>query len=122
MSMYYSFNYGNVHVISYTFEEDWGVAPDLWEGGEQYQWLQNDLQSVNRQTQPWIIMFAHRPVYCSTNDGNRCSSQASSVSSSFFFFFLTIFVLFYVNYLIYYFNAKMIIFIYLFIYFYYYCI
>jgi hypothetical protein len=38
---------------------------------QQYQWLENDLQSVDRKTHPWIIVFGHRPLYCS-NSGRDC--------------------------------------------------
>ena len=34
-------------------------------GSRQYQWLENDLASVDREVTPWIILAGHRPMYCS---------------------------------------------------------
>jgi len=36
----------------------------------QYEWLQKDLQKAvdNRDNIPWIVMFGHRPMYCSNVD------------------------------------------------------
>jgi len=67
-NMYYSFNYRNMHIISMSTEsiEDTALVTD-----QQYQWLENDLQSVDRKTHPWIIVFGHRPLYCS-NSGRDC--------------------------------------------------
>ena len=35
----------------------------------QYLWLENDLKKANsaenRDARPWIIIFGHRPMYCS---------------------------------------------------------
>lgn len=31
-------------------------------GWEQYQWLQRDLQSVNRTLTPWVLVMGHKPV------------------------------------------------------------
>lgn len=68
LTMYYSFNYGNSHIIAISAEEAWGVAQDLHPGGEQYEWLLQDLQSVNRNEFPWIFVFLHRPLYCTNSD------------------------------------------------------
>ena len=32
---------------------------------EQYQWLENDLKSVDRSKTPWVFAQAHRPMYSS---------------------------------------------------------
>jgi len=61
---YWSINYGNVHVILLSSETDYSV------GGAQYNWLQNDLQNVNRGTQPWIIASWHTPWYNSNHAHN----------------------------------------------------
>jgi len=36
-------------------------------------WIENDLKSVDRKRYPWIIVFGHRPMYCS-NDDHECDS------------------------------------------------
>lgn len=79
LDLYYSFNYGNVHVIAVSMEELFGVAMDMHPGGAQYEWLQADLEeaNANREQQPWIIMYAHRPLYCSCDDTKRCVDQAA---------------------------------------------
>ena len=75
--MYYSFNYGNTHIIAISAEELWGLAPDLHPGGDQYEWLVLDLQSVNRDEFPWVIAFLHRPLYCTNSD--KCVQQTAYV-------------------------------------------
>ncbi|GMH18800.1 hypothetical protein Nepgr_020641 [Nepenthes gracilis] len=56
-NLFYSFNVAGVHVImlcSYTaFDED----------SDQYAWLQNDLQSVDRAVTPWVLVLVHAPWY-----------------------------------------------------------
>ncbi|GAB2272191.1 hypothetical protein Dimus_007011 [Dionaea muscipula] len=56
-NLFYSFNVAGVHVVmlcSYT---------DFDQGSDQYAWLQNDLQSVNRQVTPWLFVLVHAPWY-----------------------------------------------------------
>eukprot|EP00339_Tiarina_fusa_P023193 CAMPEP_0117011266 /NCGR_PEP_ID=MMETSP0472-20121206/9724_1 /TAXON_ID=693140 ORGANISM="Tiarina fusus, Strain LIS" /NCGR_SAMPLE_ID=MMETSP0472 /ASSEMBLY_ACC=CAM_ASM_000603 /LENGTH=371 /DNA_ID=CAMNT_0004714019 /DNA_START=298 /DNA_END=1410 /DNA_ORIENTATION=- len=77
VTLYYSFNYGNCHIIALSAEMNFGNATDLMPGNPQYEWLVNDLESVNREYFPWVIIFIHRPLYCTTNSPKRCSTQAS---------------------------------------------
>jgi len=71
---YYSFNYGLVHYISVSseiyFDFPWMIA-------EQYEWLTEDLAmaNANRSAAPWVIVYHHRPLYC-TGEGSECGSQA----------------------------------------------
>lgn len=67
---YYSFNYQNIHFISWSFEEYYGL--DLFPGKEQYDWLINDLTEANkhRDQQPWVVLMGHRPLYCSSTSNN----------------------------------------------------
>eukprot|EP00301_Raphidiophrys_heterophryoidea_P022560 c6688_g1_i2.p1 GENE.c6688_g1_i2~~c6688_g1_i2.p1 ORF type:complete len:251 (-),score=66.10 c6688_g1_i2:142-894(-) len=44
----------------------------------QYEWLEADLAAVNRSSHPWIIVFTHRPMYCS-NGGSVCTQEACLV-------------------------------------------
>lgn len=36
---------------------------DLSPSSVQYDWLQNDLQHVDRNKTPWLIIESHRPLY-----------------------------------------------------------
>lgn len=54
---WYSFDFGIVHTVVVSSEHD--MAP----GSLQYQWLQKDLQSVNRTLTPWLVLELHRPLY-----------------------------------------------------------
>ncbi|EFA79279.1 hypothetical protein PPL_07697 [Heterostelium album PN500] len=57
---WYSFNYNGVHFVSVSSEQDYSV------GSQQYEWLKNDLKTF-RENNPtsWIVVFGHRPIYCS---------------------------------------------------------
>lgn len=54
---WYSFNYGNVHVIVMSTEME------FMPNSPQYLWLENDLQTVNRSATPWVVLSGHRPMY-----------------------------------------------------------
>jgi len=70
-SMYYSFDYSNVHFISYSTETSYKDAPfgDASNYGDELAWLEADLIEANlpenRQKHPWIIVGGHRPIYSS---------------------------------------------------------
>ena len=89
--MFHSWNVGPVHFVSINSEAYY--APSFDETCEQYEWLHQDLQvmfenvfptcgcqnfysnllkvantPVARQERPWIIVYAHRPMYCSNTD------------------------------------------------------
>ncbi|KAL8004924.1 hypothetical protein Plhal703r1_c09g0049741 [Plasmopara halstedii] len=54
---WYSFNYGGIHVIQMSTEHNWT------RGSEQYNWLQHDLEQVDRNVTPWVVLTAHRMMY-----------------------------------------------------------
>eukprot|EP00602_Paraphysomonas_sp_CaronLab_P010383 CAMPEP_0185024586 /NCGR_PEP_ID=MMETSP1103-20130426/7716_1 /TAXON_ID=36769 /ORGANISM="Paraphysomonas bandaiensis, Strain Caron Lab Isolate" /LENGTH=561 /DNA_ID=CAMNT_0027557601 /DNA_START=46 /DNA_END=1728 /DNA_ORIENTATION=+ len=60
-SFWFSYDYGNVHMVSISTEEC--VDPDC----PQMVWLESDLQRAvnNRKEVPWIVLSLHRPIYCS---------------------------------------------------------
>ena len=63
--LWYSYNVPNAHIISISTEV---YFSDTYDGMiNQYNWLELDLaQAVkNRVEYPWIIMYGHRPMYCS---------------------------------------------------------
>ncbi|KYQ99998.1 metallophosphoesterase domain-containing protein [Tieghemostelium lacteum] len=61
---YYSFDYRGVHFVGISSESDYfPLSP-------QHIWLENDLKTY-RESNPngWVIAYAHRPIYCSTQWG-----------------------------------------------------
>jgi len=75
--MYYSFNMGPVHFISlsteFYFYTEYGTDLII----NQYKWLENDLKEAtkaeNREKRPWVIVFSHRPMYCSNLHDWECT-------------------------------------------------
>jgi predicted phosphodiesterase len=53
---WYSFDYGNAHIVSLEMDDDSDFEP----GNSQYAWLDNDLANTDRQ---WKIVFFHVPPY-----------------------------------------------------------
>ena len=54
---WYSFDYNSAHFIMLSSEHNYSTnAPG-------YEWLLNDLKSVNKKVTPWIIINIHRPLY-----------------------------------------------------------
>lgn len=80
-NMMYSFNMGPIHFISINTEAyyflNYGLKPLV----NQYNWLENDLIEANkfenRAKRPWIILYGHRPMYCSNSDDDDCSKHES---------------------------------------------
>jgi len=58
---YWSFDWGNVHVVMISSETDYAAD------SPQHTWLASDLAAVDRTTTPWVIALWHRPWYCSNN-------------------------------------------------------
>lgn len=78
-NFYYSFNMGPVHFVAfstefYYFLDRVGESPLR----NQYEWLIKDLENASspaeRALRPWIIVFGHRPMYCSSRSGDDCSN------------------------------------------------
>ncbi|KAK3165709.1 hypothetical protein QOZ80_1AG0036720 [Eleusine coracana subsp. coracana] len=56
---WYSIEQGSVHFVVMSTEHKWS------EKSEQYNWMNEDLSSVNRSRTPWVIFIGHRPMYSS---------------------------------------------------------
>eukprot|EP01089_Gocevia_fonbrunei_P017908 TRINITY_DN595_c0_g1_i1.p1 TRINITY_DN595_c0_g1~~TRINITY_DN595_c0_g1_i1.p1 ORF type:complete len:441 (+),score=95.33 TRINITY_DN595_c0_g1_i1:79-1401(+) len=67
-NMYFSFDVGFVHFVSISSEHYFGLEEIYI--AEQYAWVEKDLRKANenRKKVPWIIMYGHRPMYCSDDD------------------------------------------------------
>jgi acid phosphatase type 7 len=64
-NLWHSFNLGKAHYVAYNTEPLFDGLDQ--EQAQQMQWLAEDLKSVNRTMFPWLIVFGHRPLYCSPN-------------------------------------------------------
>ena len=64
---FYSFNLGRAHFISLSDEHIYDSSD--WEQEKHLAWLRNDLEIANshRDVTPWVVVMAHRPLYCSMN-------------------------------------------------------
>ena len=62
-NFYYSFNIGKAHFISYSTE--FIFEEKQQEQNAQMEFLINDLTSLDRTKYPWVVVFGHRPLYCS---------------------------------------------------------
>ncbi|XP_040575753.1 acid phosphatase type 7 [Lepeophtheirus salmonis] len=76
-NMYYSFNMGPMHIISLSTEYYYFLNYGLNQVKQQHDWFENDLKlanlSKNREKRPWILVFGHRPMYCSNTDKDDCT-------------------------------------------------
>ena len=70
-SFWYSFDFEYIHFVSISSEHDYEP------GSSQYAWFESDLEDANenRESVPWIIVFAHRPMYSSNGDGDGHGSE-----------------------------------------------
>ncbi len=60
---YWSYDVGLIHMVGMSTEHN------FTECSEQYNFLENDLKSVDRTKTPWIIFNGHRAMYVSSNFG-----------------------------------------------------
>eukprot|EP01127_Copromyxa_protea_P009627 TRINITY_DN2284_c0_g1_i1.p2 TRINITY_DN2284_c0_g1~~TRINITY_DN2284_c0_g1_i1.p2 ORF type:complete len:405 (-),score=83.85 TRINITY_DN2284_c0_g1_i1:24-1238(-) len=60
-NLYYSWDYANVHFVSIDTESTIDTTSFT---NEQTAWLEKDLAAVNRTKTPWVILYGHRPFYC----------------------------------------------------------
>ncbi|KAK7109977.1 hypothetical protein V1264_013922 [Littorina saxatilis] len=81
--LWYSFDVGPVHFVSYSSEVFFTLNGSLVQ--KQFDWLVADLKKANtqRNKRPWVIAFGHRPMYCSANDGDDCTKNDSLVRAGY---------------------------------------
>lgn len=76
-SLFFSWDMGQVHFIAINTEAYYFLEYGLKPLSRQYEWLIKDLEEATkpevRATRPWIIVFGHRPMYCSNNDHDDCT-------------------------------------------------
>ncbi|KAL1551117.1 prolyl aminopeptidase [Salvia divinorum] len=61
-NLYYSFNMGVVHFVYLSTETNFLT------GSKQYEFLKNDLESVNRTKTPYVVVQGHRPMYTTSHE------------------------------------------------------
>ena len=58
---WYSRDVPGVHMVFMSTEHDYQ------QGSTQYNWLEQDLSSVNRDVTPFVIVYGHKPMYSSNS-------------------------------------------------------
>ncbi|XP_068105551.1 acid phosphatase type 7 [Hyperolius riggenbachi] len=80
--LWYSWDLGPAHIISFSTEVYFYLKYGQELVGEQFKWLQRDLQEVTSQARcserPWIITMAHRPMYCTNMNSDDCTQLNST--------------------------------------------
>ena len=89
---FYSFDYGLVHFVSMSTEDnpinayekketpgkdmepenEARFAAHFGTSSPQYRFIKNDLMSVDRSKTPWVVVFTHRPLYHSSTHHPSC--------------------------------------------------
>ncbi|XP_068632288.1 acid phosphatase type 7 isoform X2 [Battus philenor] len=68
-SLFYSYDMGPVHFVSISTEPYYFLRYGLKVLENQFRWLHEDLSQANKQEnrllRPWIVLYGHRPMYCS---------------------------------------------------------
>ncbi|KAI7848953.1 Metallo-dependent phosphatase-like protein [Circinella umbellata] len=76
----YSFDYKSLHLVSFSSEVffDQGSPEQIQTA---LHWLDQDLTKANenRHKRPWIMVFAHRPLYCSPSESEDCTWKANTM-------------------------------------------
>jgi len=72
-NMFYSFDLGPVHFVSISTEFYYFLNFGIKQVLNQFSWLEKDLSQVNRSLTPWIVVFGHRPMYCTNDDRDDCT-------------------------------------------------
>jgi len=71
-NLFYSWNYANIHFLALDTESILDIA---FLSPKQVAWIEQDLASVDRNIYPWIIVYGHRPLYCSGTSSD-CTEMA----------------------------------------------
>ena len=82
-NQWYAFEVGPLKVISYSTELYYRstLGPAITQQ-RQRDWLKAELESTNRSRTPWLVTFGHRPMYCSSVDGDDCTDSVNDRVSS----------------------------------------
>ncbi|KAK3042340.1 hypothetical protein RJ639_002386 [Escallonia herrerae] len=61
-NLYYSFDMGSVHFLFISTETN------FLQGSSQYNFIKQDLESVDRKKTPFVVVQGHRPMYTTSNE------------------------------------------------------
>ena len=64
-NLWYSFNAGRAHFIAYNSEPIFDNLDDVQIRMTEF--IERDLRALDREEYPWVIVYGHRPLYCSAN-------------------------------------------------------
>ncbi|XP_014275508.1 acid phosphatase type 7 [Halyomorpha halys] len=81
-NLFYSFDLGPVHFVSFTTEAYYFVNYGIKILVNQYNWITKDLREANsakREDRPWIVTYGHRPMYCSNFYTDDCQVSTTRV-------------------------------------------
>ena len=80
-NLFYSYDAGLVHFVSYNTETYFNMTGQGASSGDgndcvkaQYNWMRDDLAAVNRESTPWIVAYGHRPMYCNVPAHNATTN------------------------------------------------
>lgn len=76
----YSFDYKSLHLVSFSSEVFFEMG-SYDQVQTALKWLDDDLTraNMNRHERPWIIVMAHRPMYCSPGEHEDCTWKAETM-------------------------------------------
>jgi len=84
--LWHSFDVGQTHFVAIDTEAYFFQNFNIQ---YHYEWLENDLKKANknRAITPWIIVFGHRPLYCTTSPGDidDCGKKATLLRDGYMF-------------------------------------
>lgn len=84
--MFYTFTFGPVRFFSVSTEYYYYYLEDGMVN-TQYVWLKTQLQKANspeeRSKYPWIVVFGHRPMYCTNTDHDDCTRHETKTRVGF---------------------------------------
>jgi hypothetical protein len=66
---WYSYDVGPMHIVGISTEHNFFI------GSPQYQWIEQDLASVNKSVTPWILFGGHRPMYIDSTEDDGWGSD-----------------------------------------------
>jgi len=72
-NMFFSYDIGPVHFVSVSTEFYYFLNYGYMQVKNQYDWLEADLSGVDRSVTPWVVLYGHRPMYCTNDDRDDCT-------------------------------------------------